>query len=107
MRGRVVHNVEQEPDQNQKEDKIDTVKINPISFNIKCSIITANLKTPSNQVRILVPNTIGTGSRENIMSLQIYKKLFPQIKKKMGSNKKCKYPGEIIQQNSNKTTGHM
>ena len=47
MKSRAVQNVEEEPDQNQEEEeeeKIDMVNINSISFNSKCSVITANLK---------------------------------------------------------------
>ena len=42
-RGRVVHNVEQEPEKDQ-EDQIDMVNIISISFNNICSVITSNLK---------------------------------------------------------------
>ena len=49
-------------DQYQKEDDIDMVNINSIIFNSKSSVITANLKTPSNQARVIVLCKIDTGS---------------------------------------------
>ena len=39
-------------------------------------VITANLKTLSNQVRIIVPYKVDTGSDGNIMPLHIYKNYF-------------------------------
>ena len=53
-RNRTVHDIEQEPDQHYEEDHIDTVNINSIIFNSKWSVITANLKTLSNHVSIIL-----------------------------------------------------
>ena len=76
IRSRMVHSLEQEPDQYQEEeDHIDTVKINSINFNSKCSVVIANLKTSSRQVRIIVQCKVDTGSDWNILSLHIYKKI--------------------------------
>ena len=75
---RVVHNVEQETNQNQEEDQIYMVNINYISFNINCSTVTVNLKTSSNEVRIIVPYKVDTDSEGNIMLLHMHKKLFPE-----------------------------
>ena len=45
MGGRAVHNVEQEPNQNQEEEnQSDTVKISSTSFISKFSVITETLK---------------------------------------------------------------
>ena len=55
IRSRGAHNLEQEADQYwEEEDHIYAVNINSIIFNSKCSVITVNLKTSSNQVRIIV-----------------------------------------------------
>ena len=48
------HNIEQEADQ-EKENHIVLVKIKSINSNTICPIITANLKTPSKKVIIMVP----------------------------------------------------
>ena len=72
----MVHNLEQEPDQ-YHEDHIDTVNINAVNFNNKCSVITANLKTSANKVRIVVPHKVDMGSDGKVMPLHVYKKLFP------------------------------
>ena len=80
-RGNVVHNVEQEPNLNQEEVKIDMVIINSISFNSKCSVITANLKIISNQATITVPYKVDTGSDGNIYALTHIQKMFPRAPK--------------------------
>ena len=81
-RNRTVHDLEQEPDQHhEEEDNIDMVNINSIIFNSKWLVITANLKTSSNQVSILVPYKVDTGSDGNIMPLHLYKRLFPSATK--------------------------
>ena len=81
-RGKAVHHVEdQEQNLNQEEVKIDMVNVNSISFNSKCSIITANSKTSSNQARTTVLYKVDTGSEGNLMPLHIYKKLFPRATK--------------------------
>ena len=73
----MVHNLEQQPDQYQeKEDHNDRVNINSINSNGKHLVITPNLKSSSNQVRIIVPYKVDRGSDGNIIPLQIYKKLF-------------------------------
>ena len=77
-RNRTVHDLAQEPDKHhEEEDHIDMVKINSIIFNNKWTVITANLKTSSNQVSIIVPYKVDTGSDGNIMPLHINKRLFP------------------------------
>ena len=48
-RDRAVHNIEQEPDQ-EEENHIDIVNINSINFDSSHSIITAHLKTSSIKV---------------------------------------------------------
>ena len=54
-RNTTVHNIEQELDQgNIEEDPIDMVNINLIIFNSKWLVITANLKTSSSQVSIIM-----------------------------------------------------
>ena len=80
-RGRVVHNIEQEPDQNQKEDQIDMVNINSISFNNKHFVITTNLETSSNEVRIRIPYKVDTGIDGSIIPLHICKKYFLEQQK--------------------------
>ena len=62
-----------ETDQYQKEHDIDMAKINSIHFNNKHSVITANLKTPSNLARVTSAHKVDTGSDQNIMPLHIYK----------------------------------
>ena len=51
-------------------------KYNSINFNSRCLVITENLYTLSNQVRIIVPYKEDTGSNGNIMPLHIYKNYF-------------------------------
>ena len=53
------------------------MKVTYIIFNSKWLVITANLKTSSNQVSITVPYKVDTGSDGNIMPLHLYKRLFP------------------------------
>ena len=72
-RNRTIHDLEQEPDQHHEEGHIDAVNINSIIFNIKWLVITANLKSLSNQVSIIVPYKVDPGSDGNIMLLHIYK----------------------------------
>ena len=50
-------------------------------FNSNHSVITANLKTSSNNVIITVPYKIDTSSNGNVMPLHIYKKVFPRATK--------------------------
>ena len=76
VRRRTVHNVEQESDKYQEEDHIDMVNINSINFKSKHSVITANLKTSSHQVRIIVPYKVDTGNDRDIMPLCVYKNYF-------------------------------
>ena len=78
-RGSMVHNIEEEADQEQK-NHIETVHINSINFNTIHSIIAANLKT-SHKVIITVQYKVDIGSNGNIMSLYINKKLFPRATK--------------------------
>ena len=40
--------------------------------------MTSDLKTSSNQVRIIIPYKVDTGSDGNVMHLHIYKELFPR-----------------------------
>ena len=93
-RNRDNHNLEQEPDQQleEEEDHIDTVDINSIIFNIKWSVIISNLKTPSNQVSIIVPYKIDTGSNGNIMPLHLYKRLFPRATNEQFTATKIRKP---------------
>ena len=49
-------------------------------FNSKHPVITSNLKTLSNQVRIIVPYKVDMGSHENIMPLQVCKNVLGQQK---------------------------
>ena len=79
----MVHNVDQEPELDQEEeDQIDMASTNYISFNSKHFIITANLKTSSNQVKIIMPYKVDMGSEGTIIPLHIYKKLFSRATKK-------------------------
>ena len=64
--------------QYQKEDDIDMVNINSINFNSTYSVITANLKTSSNQAIIVKPYKVDTGGDGNIKTLHVYNKLFPR-----------------------------
>ena len=68
---------EQEPDQHSVEDHIETVNINSIILNSKWSTITANLKTSSSQVSIIIPYKIETGSDCSIMLCTYTKNCFP------------------------------
>ena len=60
---------------------METVDINSISFSSKYSVITANVKTLSNQARITIPYKVDTGHDENIMPFHIIKQLFPIVTK--------------------------
>ena len=66
------------------------VNINSIIFNSKWLVITANLKTSLNQVSIIVPYKVDTGSDENIMPLHLYKRLFPRATKEQLATTKNK-----------------
>ena len=79
-RNRTVQNLEQEPNQQHEEDHNDMMNVKSIIFNRKQSIITANLKTSSNQVSIIVPYKVDTGSYGNVMPLHLYKRLFSKIR---------------------------
>ena len=57
------------------------VNINSVNFNNKHSVITASLKPSSKHVRIIVPYDIDKDTEGNIMTLQIYKKLFSMATK--------------------------
>ena len=73
-RNRIAHGLEEEPDQHHEEvDNIDAVNINYLYFNNKHLIMTANVKTSSNQASIIVPYGVETGSDGNIMSIHIQK----------------------------------
>ena len=61
------------------ENSINLVSINSIQFNKNCSVITTNLKTKAGQNNIIVPYKVDEGSDGNIMPLQVYKKLFPEV----------------------------
>ena len=78
---RSFHDLEQEPDQHHEEDHIDMVNIDSIIFNSKWTVITANLKTSSNQVSIIVPYKVATDSDGNRIPLHLYKRLFPRATK--------------------------
>ena len=91
-KGRVAHNVGQEPYQNQEEGvKVAMVNINSNSFNSKHSMITENLKT-SNKVVITVPYKVDTISDGNIMPLHIYRKLFPRATNEQLWQTEMQYP---------------
>ena len=60
---------------------MDMVNIDSIIFNSKWSVLTANVKTASNQVAITVPYKVDTGSDGNIMPLQLHKRLLPNATK--------------------------
>ena len=81
-RNRTVHDLEQKTDQHHEElDHFDMVNINYIIFNSKLLVITANPKTLSNQVSIIVPYKVDTGSDGRIMPLYLYKRLNPRATK--------------------------
>ena len=61
-----------------RKNHTDMVNINSFIFNRKQSVITANLKASSNQVSIIVPYKVDTGSDGHIMPLHLYKSLFPR-----------------------------
>ena len=71
------------------------MNINSINFYINFCVITANLKTSSNKVAIIVPYTVDTGSDGNIMPLYTQKVLTGATKRVAGSNKKYKYPTKM------------
>ena len=55
-RNRTIHYLKQKPDQQYEDvDHIDMVNINSVYFSNKHSVITASLKTSSNQASVLVP----------------------------------------------------
>ena len=62
-----------------EESSIVSVNVNSIHFSKNHLVITANLKTLANKNSTIVPYKVHTGSDGNIMSLHIYKKLFPGI----------------------------
>ena len=78
-RTRAMNKVEQEAVQGDTSKDIESVSINSIQLNENHSILTANLKTSAGQSNIMVLYKIDTGSDGNIMSLHVYKKLFPII----------------------------
>ena len=85
----MVHNLEQKPGQYQEEeDHIDTVNINSINFDIKCSVITTNLKTSLGQVKIIVPYKVDTDYDGNIMLYMYTKNYFLGQQKNIGNNQK-------------------
>ena len=65
-----VHDIEQEA---TSDNQIDMVNINYIGFNSKQSVIVAKLKISSNQISIIIPYKINTGSDGNIMPICIFK----------------------------------
>ena len=69
--------MEKEADQEQEID-IEMVNMNSKKLNSNHSTIIADLKTSSNKVIIMVPYKVDMGSEGNIMSLYIYRKLFPR-----------------------------
>ena len=77
-RNKKVQSIDQETDQYQKETDIDTVNINSVNFNSKCSVITSNLKTSSDQARVIIPYKVDIGSDGNIIPLH---NLFPRATK--------------------------
>ena len=76
-----IHRINKETDQYQREDDIYMVNINSINVNSKLSVITANLKTSSNQAIIVIPHNVDICSDENIMCLHNDKKLFSRASK--------------------------
>ena len=84
VRNRAVHNLEQETEQYQEEEHhFDTVNTNSIKFDSKNSVTAANLKTLSNQIRILVPYCVDSGSDRSIMLLHLYKTISKGNKKQL------------------------
>ena len=73
-----MHSINQKTGQYKKEDDIDTLNINASNFNSRHSVMVANINTSSNQAIIAMPYKVDTGSNGNLMSLPIYKKLFPR-----------------------------
>ena len=65
----------QETNWYQKEDDIDMVNINSINFNSNHSVITANIKTSSNQAVTVIQCKVDTGSDGNMLPLHIYKNI--------------------------------
>ena len=104
-----IHDLKQEPDQYHEEvNHIDMVNIYSIYFNNKHSVITSNLKISSNQVSTTVPYKVDTGSDGNIMSLHIYKNLFPMATKdQLTATKNDNIQFINIQQNSSNTNVHV
>ena len=73
----MVHNKEKEADQEWETD-IEMVNINSIQFNSNHSAIIAKMETSSNKVIITEPYKVYMGIDGNIITLYIYKKVFPR-----------------------------
>ena len=83
------------------------VNINSIKFNYNCLTITANLKTSSNQVIVMVSYEADMGSAGNIMPLYIYKNLFPRATiEQLATTRDIKIKLKMYN-NNNKTIRHM
>ena len=72
----MVNTIEEEAVHKQ-EPGIEMVNINSVNCNSSDSTIIANLKTSSNKAAIMVPYKVGMGSDGNIMTFNIFTKLFP------------------------------
>ena len=79
-RTRAMNKVEQEAVQNDARENIELVNINSIQFNKNQYVLTASSKMSTGQSNIMVLYKIDTGSNGNILSLHVYKQLFPSIK---------------------------
>ena len=79
MRTKAANEVEQEAVQDGAGENIELVSINCIQFNKNEPILTTNLKTSAGPSNVIIPYKIETGSSGNIMSIHMYKKLFPNV----------------------------
>ena len=69
--------VVEKEDIHEKEPGIKMVNINLITFNSNHSMIVAKLETSSKQATMMGPYKVDTGSSGNIMTLNIFKTIFP------------------------------
>ena len=82
----MLHSIKPQKEQHQDKDDIDKVNINSININFitfdsKCSVITAKLNTSSCQAPSVVPHKVNSGSDGNIMPFHIFKKICPRFTK--------------------------
>ena len=78
-RERAINELEVEKMQKVSEGEIETASIDSVHLNKNLSLLTVKLEMQAGRNAIVVPYKVDTGSKDNIMPLFIFKKLFKNM----------------------------